>query len=79
MGGADTRPKEAIVSVSEQTKLERDERRPYSVDEVAAILGIARGSAYEAVRRGDIPSIRVGKRILVPRARLHAMLGETSG
>jgi excisionase family DNA binding protein len=35
----------------------------------------ARGTAYEAIRRGEIPSIRVGKRILVPRAKLHAMLG----
>lgn len=52
---------------------------PYSVDEVARILGVARGTAYEAVRRGDIPSIRVGKRILVPRAKLHAMLGHGGG
>ena len=52
---------------------------PYSVDEVARILGVARGTAYEAIRRGEIPSIRIGKRILVPRAKLHAMLGHDGG
>lgn len=36
-----------------------------SVDEVALILGIGRRQAYYAVNRGDIPSIRLGKRILV--------------
>lgn len=50
----------------------------YSVDEVAELLGIARGKAYELVRSGDIPSVRVGRRYLVPRDRLRAWLnGET--
>ncbi len=34
----------------------------YSVDQVAALLGIARGVAYEAVRSGEIPATRVGRR-----------------
>ncbi len=51
----------------------------YSVDEVAALLGIARNNAYERVRSGDIPSIRIGRRYLIPRERFHAWLnGETS-
>jgi excisionase family DNA binding protein len=37
------------------------------VEEVAELLEISRSSAYEAVRRGQIPSIRVGRRIRVPR------------
>ena len=36
-----------------------------TVEEAAAILGISRNSAYEGVKQGQIPSIRVGKRILV--------------
>ncbi|MDE3205945.1 MAG: helix-turn-helix domain-containing protein [Acidobacteriota bacterium] len=36
----------------------------------SASLGISRASAYEAVRRGDIPAIRIGRRILVPRVAL---------
>ena len=37
-------------------------RRTYTVTETAEILGISRSSAYEAVRRGDVPSIAVGER-----------------
>ncbi|KAB2920018.1 MAG: helix-turn-helix domain-containing protein [Hyphomicrobiaceae bacterium] len=37
-----------------------------SVPEAAKRLGIGRNQAYEAARQGEIPSIRVGKRILVP-------------
>jgi excisionase family DNA binding protein len=46
----------------------------YSVDQVAALLGIARGVAYESVRNGEIPATRVGRRWLVPRKRFHAWL-----
>ena len=46
-----------------------------TVEEAAVILRLSRGTAYEAVRRGDIPTIRIGRRLLVPRARLMAMLG----
>jgi excisionase family DNA binding protein len=50
----------------------------YSVDEVAALLGIARGVAYEAVRDGSIPATRVGRRWLVPRKRFHNWLDGTN-
>ena len=50
----------------------------YSVDEVAALLGIARGVAYESVRNGEIPATRVGRRWLVPRRRFHAWLDGTA-
>jgi len=46
----------------------------YSVEDVAAMLGIARGKAYEHVHNGEIPSIRMGRRLLIPRARFHAWL-----
>ncbi len=45
-----------------------------SVEETAEILGIGRNSAYEGVRTGEIPSIRIGKRILVPRLALERIL-----
>lgn len=46
----------------------------YTVDEAADVLGIGRTSAYEAVRRGEIPSIRVGRRLMVPKAQLDRLL-----
>ena len=39
-------------------------------------LGLCRQSTYEAARRGDIPTIRIGNRILVPLAKLRKLLGE---
>jgi excisionase family DNA binding protein len=45
-----------------------------TVDECAAVLGVARGSAYAAVKSGDLPTIRVGRRWLVPTAVLRRML-----
>ncbi|MDP6495379.1 MAG: helix-turn-helix domain-containing protein [Dehalococcoidia bacterium] len=47
-----------------------------TVTECARLLGISRGSAYEGIRRGEIPYISVGRRILVPRAALEGMLAE---
>jgi excisionase family DNA binding protein len=50
------------------------ERQTYTVEEAARIMGIGRGSAFEAVRRGDIPSIRIGRRLVVPRVALERLL-----
>lgn len=50
-----------------------------TVKEAAAVLGIGRNTAYEAVKRGDIPSLSIGGRILIPTARLFALLGEDAG
>ncbi|WP_166184103.1 helix-turn-helix domain-containing protein [Paenarthrobacter ureafaciens] len=36
-----------------------------TVEELHLVLGIGLRQAYEAVNRGDIPSIRLGKRILI--------------
>ena len=50
------------------------ERLTLTVEEAAQALGISRASAYEAVRVGEIPSIRIGKRVLVPKSALERML-----
>jgi excisionase family DNA binding protein len=46
----------------------------FSVPEAARALGISKTLAYEAAYRGEIPTIRVGSRVLVPRAALERML-----
>lgn len=53
-----------------------DERRTYTVTEVADIVGISRSTAYECVRRGEIPARRFGRRIVVLRHELEQLLGE---
>ena len=47
----------------------KPEGRVKTLDEVASLLRISRGSAYEAARRKEIPTIRIGRRLLVPAAR----------
>ena len=51
-------------------------RRTYTVVEAARILGISRSAAYRAAARGELPSLKVGHRLVVPAARLHELLGE---
>jgi len=46
----------------------------FTVEEAAEMLGISRTFAYEAVRRGELPAIRIGRRLLVPRAALARLL-----
>lgn len=47
-----------------------------TVPEAALKLRISRGSAYEAARRGELPVVRIGRRLLVPKAALERMLAE---
>lgn len=54
------------------------DRLTMTVIEAARLLGISRGSCYEAIRAGQVPSIRIGRRVLVPRALLEAMINEPS-
>jgi excisionase family DNA binding protein len=51
------------------------DRLTYSVDETAALLGVSRSMAYECIRRGEIPAIRFGRRVLVPRMAIDELLG----
>ena len=48
-----------------------------TVEQAGRMLGISRGAAYRAAACGQIPTIRVGRRLLVPTARLHQLLGIT--
>ena len=50
------------------------QRRTYSVEEAAQILGIGRASAYQAVHAREIPSIKFGSRLVVPKAALDNMI-----
>ena len=45
-----------------------------SISAVAEQLGISRASAYRACKRGDIPVLRIGRRLVIPRAAYEEML-----
>ena len=46
-----------------------------SVEEAGELLGISRRSAYRAAARGQLPTLRIGRRLLVPTQRLLDLLG----
>ena len=50
------------------------DRKTLTILEAANALGIGRNAAYEAARRGEIPTIRIGKRLLVPLVALERLL-----
>lgn len=54
-------------------------RLTYTVEEAAQVLGVSRGLAYELVRTGRIPSVRLGqRRIIIPRGSLEAFLNSAA-
>ncbi|HEX9765751.1 MAG TPA: helix-turn-helix domain-containing protein [Nitriliruptorales bacterium] len=46
-----------------------------SVERAGELLGVSRRSAYRAAARGQIPTLRVGRRLLVPTQRFLELLG----
>jgi len=53
-----------------------DEPKTVSVPEAGRWLGIGRNASYEAARRGDIPTIRIGRLLRVPVVALERKLEE---
>jgi excisionase family DNA binding protein len=65
--------------MSSTSKTNSAEGRVVTLNEAASILRISRGSAYEAAKRKEIPTIRIGRRLLVPAAALERLLaGDTA-
>lgn len=49
-------------------------RDTFDLPEVATRLGISRSTIYRLAEKGTIPTIRLGRRLLVPRAALEELL-----
>ena len=62
---------------SERSGVGGADRLTVTVEEAAHLLGISRDLAYQLVRSGKLPAIRLGRRLLVPMASLQLMLAET--
>jgi len=45
-----------------------------TVERAGQLLGISRGLAYDLVRRGEIPAIRLGRRVVVPASAIEEIL-----
>ena len=64
-----------MFTTSQPSPTERpNERATLTVEEAGRALGIGRGLAYDAARRGDIPTLRIGRRLVVPAAAFERML-----
>jgi len=50
------------------------ERLVFTVEEIAKILGISRPSAYLGIHNRQIPHIRIGQRILIPKKEFYIWL-----
>jgi len=57
--------------------MEDGERLTLTVKETQIILGLSRSLVYQAIETGEIPSVRVGRRILIPKAALFRFLEAT--
>jgi excisionase family DNA binding protein len=47
-----------------------------TIPEAAKMLRIGRSAAYDAARRGELPTIKLGRSLRVPTHRLAALLGD---
>jgi excisionase family DNA binding protein len=47
-----------------------------TVPEAAQQLGISRNGAYEAAKRGEIPTVKIGRRLLVPREAVDRIIAQ---
>ena len=54
------------------------QRATLSVEDNAAVIGLSRNTVYSAIRSGERPCVRVGRRLLVLTALLAEMLGFAS-
>jgi excisionase family DNA binding protein len=63
------------VPAEDPMSLVAGHRLALTVTEAASVLGISRALAYELVARGELPSIRLGRRLVVPKVALLQMLG----
>ena len=50
------------------------DRRTISVPQAGAQLGLGKNASYAAVKRGEIPVVKIGRRLLVPREAVDRLL-----
>ncbi len=61
-------------STKRRPKKRQVKRATYTVPEAGVRLGLGKNAAYQAAREGQIPVIRIGRRLVVPIAALERML-----
>lgn len=64
----------APMATRKRRNLDPAQTPTLTVEEVAEILGFGRTATYDAVRQGTIPSIKVGRKLVVPTAAVRRLL-----
>jgi excisionase family DNA binding protein len=54
-----------------------DEQPVLTVSEAARLLRLSRAFVYELIARGELPSVRFGRRIMIPRAAIERILDDS--
>lgn len=54
-----------------------DTKITVTVEEAARLLGISRSLAYDMARRGQLPTLKFGRRLVVPRRALEGLIEES--
>jgi excisionase family DNA binding protein len=67
-------PDHDIVDSGAEGLIPLSQRLALSVEEAGALLGISRDLAYDLVARRELPSVRLGRRLVVPRRALEDAL-----
>jgi excisionase family DNA binding protein len=70
-------PTEVDMNGSEETRPD-EQRLVWTVEEAARLLGISRAHAYELVARGELPHLRLGRRVLVPKHAIEILLARVT-
>jgi hypothetical protein len=65
-----------LVPTRQAAEADLRARTVVSVEEGGAALGLSGSTAYQAARTGDLPTLRVGRKLVVPTARLLRLLGD---
>jgi excisionase family DNA binding protein len=62
------------MTLQKNLPVDVNDRLVYSVSEAACLLGISRAFAYELASRGELPVLRLGRRMVIPKVCLLALL-----
>ena len=71
------RKRAARVALAGMGSIDNDgapRRLTLTVEEAGQVLGVSRGYAYELVRQGALPCMRLGRRIVIPVRALDALI-----
>ena len=75
--GRGERTGQTLTTNEEDTMQPDSGKLTLSVTEAARVLGISRAFAYALVARGELPNLRLGRRVVVPRRALEELIEQT--